>query len=197
MIDRIPKTDHRHTSHLFAVFPGNQITKLKTPKLAEAARLSLEWRGTTGDSRRSWTWPWRTALWARFGDGNKAHEMFEGLLKYNTLPNMLTTHPPMQMDGNFGIVGGVCEILLQSHAGGIEIMPSPVDAWPSGSVKGLKARGNITVDFSWKNGKVGNVKLYSEQPRVVPVRVNGSVTRVKTLPLQPKAAVVPAADRKG
>ena len=93
MIDRIPKTDHRHTSHLFAVFPGNQISKLKTPKLAEAARLSLEWRGTTGDSRRSWTWPWRTALWARLGEGNKAHEMVQGLLKFNTLPNMLTTHP--------------------------------------------------------------------------------------------------------
>lgn len=137
-------------------------------KLAEAAAFPWNGAARPATAARSWTWPWRTALWARFGDGNKAHEMFEGLLKYNTLPNMLTTHPPMQMDGNFGIVGGVCEILLQSHAGGIEIMPSPVDAWPSGSVKGLKARGNITVDFSWKNGKVGNVKLYSEQPRVVP-----------------------------
>ena len=78
--------------------------------------------------------------------------MFEGLLTYNTLPNMLTTPAPMQLDGNYGNVGGVCEILLQSHAGGIEFLPSPVEAWPSGSVKGLKARGNVTVDFSWKNG---------------------------------------------
>lgn len=153
MIDRIPKTDHRHTSHLFAVFPGNQISKLKTPKLAEAARLSLEWRGTTGDSRRSWTWPWRTALWARLGEGNKAHEMVQGLLKFNTLPNMLTTHPPMQMDGNFGIVGGICEMLVQSHAGGLDIMPSPVEAWPEGSVKGLKARGNVTVDFPGRTAR--------------------------------------------
>ena len=184
MIDRIPKTDHRHTSHLFAVFPGNQISKLKTPKLAEAARLSLEWRGTTGDSRRSWTWPWRTALWARLGEGNKAHEMVQGLLKFNTLPNMLTTHPPMQMDGNFGIVGGICEMLVQSHAGGLDIMPSPVEAWPEGSVKGLKARGNVTVDFSWKDGKVSNVKLYSAQPKVLPVRFNGKMIRMKTLPLK-------------
>lgn len=195
MIDRIPKTDHRHTSHLFAVFPGNQISKLKTPKLAEAARLSLEWRGTTGDSRRSWTWPWRTALWARLGDGNKAHEMVQGLLKFNTLPNMLTTHPPMQMDGNFGIVGGICEMLVQSHAGGLDIMPSPVEAWPEGSVKGLKARGNVTVDFSWKNGKVSNVKLYSDQPKVLPVRVNGKMTRMKTLPLKPGAEAPQAAAR--
>ena len=195
MIDRIPKTDHRHTSHLFAVFPGNQISKLKTPKLAEAARLSLEWRGTTGDSRRSWTWPWRTALWARLGEGNKAHEMVQGLLKFNTLPNMLTTHPPMQMDGNFGIVGGICEMLVQSHAGGLDIMPSPVEAWPEGSVKGLKARGNVTVDFSWKDGKVSNVKLYSAQPKVLPVRVNGKMTRMKTLPLKSGTESSPSAAR--
>lgn len=94
--------------------------------------------------------------------------MVQGLLKFNTLPNMLTTHPPMQMDGNFGIVGGICEMLVQSHAGGLDIMPSPVEAWPEGSVKGLKARGNVTVDFSWKNGKVSNVKLYSDQPKVLP-----------------------------
>jgi alpha-L-fucosidase 2 len=113
--------------------------------------------------------------------------MVQGLLKFNTLPNMLTTHPPMQMDGNFGIVGGICEMLVQSHAGGLDIMPSPVEAWPEGSVKGLKARGNVTVDFTWKNGKVSNLKLYSDQPKVVPVRVNGKMTRVKTLPLKPVA----------
>ena len=121
------------------------------------------------------------------GEGDKAHEMVQGLLKFNTLPNMLTTHPPMQMDGNFGIVGGICEMLVQSHAGGLDIMPSPVEAWPEGSVKGLKARGNVTVDFSWKDGKVSNVKLYSAQPKVLPVRVNGKMTRMKTLPLKSEA----------
>ena len=121
--------------------------------------------------------------------------MVQGLLKFNTLPNMLTTHPPMQMDGNFGIVGGICEMLVQSHAGGLDIMPSPVEAWPEGSVKGLKARGNVTVDFSWKNGKVSNVKLYSDQPRVLPVRVNGKMTRMKTLPLKPGAEAPQAAAR--
>lgn len=187
MIDRIPKTDHRHTSHLFAVFPGQQISLSKTPELAEAARKSLEWRGTAGDSRRSWAWPWRTALWARFGDGEKAHAMLEGLLIHNTLPNMLTTHAPMQMDGNFGIVGGVCEMLVQSHAGGLDILPAAPKSWTEGSVKGLKARGNVTVDFSWKDGKVGNVKLYSDQPRTVPVRMNGKTVKMQTLPLTPKA----------
>ncbi len=184
MIDRIAKTDHRHTSHLFGVFPANLISMEKTPDLAKAARKSLEWRGTSGDSRRSWTWPWRTALWARLGDSNKAHDMFSGLLTHNILPNMLTTHPPMQMDGNFGIVGGVCEMLLQSHAGIIDIMPQPIDAWPNGSVKGLKARGNVTVSFSWKNGKVENVKLTSPTAKEVNVRVNGEVKTMKTTPLK-------------
>lgn len=90
----------------------------------------------------------------------------------------------MQMDGNFGIVGGICELLIQSHAGGLDIMPSSVDAWPEGAVKGLKARGNVTVDFSWKDGKVSKVKLYSPQPKVVSVRFNGKMTKMKTLPLK-------------
>lgn len=180
MIDRIAKTQHRHTSHLFAVYPGNTISKAKTPKLAEGARLSLEWRGTTGDSRRSWTWPWRTALWARLGDGNKAHDMIEGLLTHNTLPNLLTTHTPLQLDGNFGIVGGICEMLVQSHAGIIDIMPNSIDAWPEGTVKGLKARGNITVDFTWKDGKVEKVRLTSPQSQQVKVRMNGEIKTMKT-----------------
>ena len=108
---------------------------------------------------------------------------------------MLTTHPPMQMDGNFGIVGGICEMLVQSHAGGLDIMPSPVEAWPEGSVKGLKARGNVTVDFSWKDGKVSNVKLYSAQPKVLPVRVNGKMTRMKPLPLKSGTESSPSAAR--
>ncbi len=186
MIDRIAKTDHRHTSHLFGVFPANLISMEKTPDLAKAARKSLEWRGTSGDSRRSWTWPWRTALWARLGDSNKAHDMFSGLLIHNILPIMLSTHPPMQMDGNFGIVGGVCEMLVQSHAGIIDIMPQPVDAWPNGSVKGLKARGNVTVDFTWKDGKVTAVNLRSPKSKKVKVRYNGEVKVLKTKPLAAK-----------
>lgn len=123
--------------------------------------------------------------------------MFEGLLKYNTLPNMLTTHPPMQMDGNFGIVGGVCEILLQSHAGGIEIMPSPVDAWPSRFREGVEGPRQHYRGFLLEKRQGGQREALFRAAQGGAVRVNGSVTRVKTLPLQPKAAVVPAADRKG
>lgn len=181
MIDRDPKTEHRHTSHLLAVFPCNQISMEKTPELAEAAKKSLIWRGTSGDSRRSWTWPWRTALWARFQEGDKAHEMISSLIQYNLLDNMLTTHPPMQMDGNFGITGGMAEMFLQSHnPGEISLLPAPAKAWPSGSVKGLKARGNITVDFEWKDGKVTGMELFSPEPQKVKVISNGSGQTVTT-----------------
>ncbi|MEG0024497.1 MAG: glycoside hydrolase N-terminal domain-containing protein [Akkermansia sp.] len=178
MIDRIAKTEHRHTSHLVSVYPCSQISMEKTPELAKAARNTLEWRGSTGDSRRSWTWPWRTALWARFHDGERAHDMVSGLIQYNMLDNMLASHPPMQMDGTFGITGGMSEMLLQSHTGEISLLPAPTKAWPDGAVKGMKARGNITVDFQWKNGKVTSYSLSSPNPKPVKIRVNGQVKTV-------------------
>ena len=173
---------HRHTSHLFAVFPGSEISVSQTPDLAEAAKQSLELRGTTGDSRRSWSWPWRTALWARFKEGDKAHQMIEGLFEFNTLPNMLTTHPPFQMDGNFSYPAGVAEMLLQSHAGQIELLPAPCKAWPAGKVRGMKARGNITVSFDWKNGRVTKYSLYSPTPQKVKLVINGREKEVTTKP---------------
>lgn len=176
MIDRPGlKRGHRHTSHLFAVYPGSQISMEKTPELALASKKSLELRGTTGDSRRSWTWPWRTALWARFHEGDKAHEMVSGIIRYNMLPNMLAAHPPMQIDGTLGITGGMAEMLVQSHADEISLLPAPTSAWSSGKVEGLKARGNVTVGFSWKDGKVKEVYLTSPHPQPVKVRVNGEV----------------------
>lgn len=187
MIDRIPKTQHRHTSHLFAVYPGNQLSLEKTPELAEAARKSLEWRGSTGDSRRSWTWPWRTALWARFQDGDRAHDMVSGLLEHNTLNNLITTHAPLQLDGSFGITGGICEMLVQSHAGEISLLPAPTKAWPKGFVKGLKTRGNVTVDLAWEDGKVTDYTLYSPNTKItIPVRVNGQVKKINPQPLPQK-----------
>ncbi|MGC4016340.1 MAG: glycoside hydrolase N-terminal domain-containing protein [Luteolibacter sp.] len=169
---------HRHTSHLFAVYPGRQISMSGTPDFAKAAAVSLEARGTSGDSRRSWTWPWRTALWARLGRPDKAGEMIRGLLTYNTLPNLFTTHPPFQIDGNLGITAGVCETLLQSHADEISILPALPPAWKDGSVKGLRARGGFEVDAAWKDGKLAGTKIRSVLGQVAVVRLPGNPATV-------------------
>lgn len=173
-----PKDQHRHTSHLFAVYPGRQISVSKTPELAKAAAISLAARGEAGDSRRSWTWPWRCALWARLGEPENAYRMVRGLLTYNILPNLFGNHPPFQMDGNFGITAAMCEMLVQSQAGEIELLPGLPKAWPEGSVKGLKARGNFTVDISWADGKVKAYKISSPERRKVMVRIGDKVETV-------------------
>jgi len=179
MIDRDPVTDHRHTSHLFAVFPGSTISVEKTPELAEAARQSLLMRKTTGDSRRSWSWTWRCMLWARLYDGQRAHDMLTGLIDYNMLDNLFTTHHiPLQIDGNYGIAAAIVEMLVQSHNGVVQLLPAACAQWPEGSVKGLKARGNVEVSMSWKDGKVTEWKLTAAQPVSVDVLVNGQRTRV-------------------
>ena len=139
--DRDQKGDqHRHTSHLYAVYPGSTISPKATPELAEAAKVALAGRTLTGDSRRSWTWPWRAALWARLGEGDKASEMLDSLLRYNTLDNMFATHPPFQIDGNLGMVAAVCEMLME------RAIPS---SWPHGSAKGLRTREGKVIDVNW------------------------------------------------
>ena len=161
----------RHTSHLIGVYPGTSISMAKTPDLAKAAMKSLELRGLSGDNRRSWTWPWRTALWARFGHKENAYSMVQHYIRYNLLDNLFGNHPPMQMDGTYGMTGGMSEMLLQSHAGQIELLPTLPDAWKDGSVRGIRARGNITVDMKWKNGKVVSYKLTTNTPNPAPVKV--------------------------
>ncbi len=161
----------RHTSHLIGVFPGSTISMDKTPELAKAAMKSLELRGLTADNRRSWTWPWRTALWARFRNADKAYSMVQHYIRYNVLDNLFGNHPPMQMDGTYGMPGGMSEMLIQSHAGAIELLPAIPAVWEEGSVKGIRARGNITVDMAWKNGKVTSYTLTTTSPNPAPVTV--------------------------
>ena len=177
---------HRHTSHLFAVYPGSRISPEKTPEWAEAARKSLLARGTTGDSRRSWTWAWRASLWARFLDGEKAYEMIRGMMRHSMMDSLFTTHPPMQVDGTMGIVAGFAEMLLQSRTGRLHLLPALPEAWKNGSVRGLKARGNITVDMDWKDGRVTQFRLSSPVAQSVKVAANGTE---KTYELTPETPV--------
>ena len=178
---------HRHIAHLYAVYPGTQITPDTTPELAKAARQSMEYRG---DGGTGWSTAWKMNVWARLRDGDRAWKLLSQHIARDTLPNLWDTCPPFQIDGNFGYTAGVCELLLQSHGREaeisdakfeIELLPALPKAWPTGSVKGLRARGGFTVDIAWSAGKVTDYRVASPEPREVKVRINGETKIIKSV----------------
>ena len=172
-----PNDHHRHVNHLFGLHPGHTITPSTTPALAKAARVVLEHRG---DGATGWSMGWKINQWARLHDGNHAYLLVRNLLKDGTLNNLWDTHPPFQIDGNFGGTAGITEMLLQSHAGFIDVLPALPDSWKQGEVRGLCARGGFEIGLKWQQGMLQSVVVKSLAGEPCTLNYHGKTLRFDT-----------------
>ncbi len=172
-----PDDQHRHVNHLFGLHPGHTISPIATPELAEASKVVLNHRG---DLATGWSIGWKLNQWARLHEGNRAYVLYGNLLKTGTLDNLWDSHPPFQIDGNFGGVAGVTEMLLQSHMGFIHLLPALPDAWKDGLIEGIRAKGNFEVSLYWKDNELEKAMILSGSGEPCSIRYRDQIMKFRT-----------------